>query len=180
MKSAPIYRTESGTCHLCRLECTLIAQMNQDTSLNKREEVMTRCKHKDRTLLANLVSTTSRPACRNLGDEGSEAHKPQLDGQVLDGPRSKSTPRLSLTLVNDETTDQVQDIVRSRALAVSIPSRRTCKTNSRTSQSDREGQADQSTPPPRTTRTTRSSTTTGSNRWTPGEAETPSFPLDTG
>ena len=49
------YNTESKTCHLCLTEKTLIVMANRTCSLNKRSEIMNKCRHKDKYLLKNYL-----------------------------------------------------------------------------------------------------------------------------
>ena len=49
------YNTESKTCHLCLTEKTLIVMANRTCSLNKRSEIMNKCRHKDKFLLKNYL-----------------------------------------------------------------------------------------------------------------------------
>ena len=49
------YTRESKRCQLCNMEKTLISRQDQAIALNRRGEIMTRCRHRDKDLLANWV-----------------------------------------------------------------------------------------------------------------------------
>jgi hypothetical protein len=53
------YSRETGRCQLCTMEKTLIALQDRGRGLNRRGEVLTRCWHKDKHLLANWVGGRS-------------------------------------------------------------------------------------------------------------------------
>ena len=53
MSLAPTYKTETGRCQLCLLEKTLIINSKTRPILNKRSEVMNKCRHKPKLLLMN-------------------------------------------------------------------------------------------------------------------------------
>ena len=50
------YARETKFCQLCNMEKTLIATENSANSLNRRWELMTRCRHRDKHLLTNWVT----------------------------------------------------------------------------------------------------------------------------
>ena len=50
------YSRESKKCQLCNMEKTLIANQDPARALNRRWEIMTRCRHRDSHLLTNWVS----------------------------------------------------------------------------------------------------------------------------
>ena len=53
LSKAPTYNAESKRCQLCILEKTFILLANEKTSLNKRHEILNKCKHRDKLLLMN-------------------------------------------------------------------------------------------------------------------------------
>ena len=55
LKSAPTYRPESSKCHLCNIEKTLILLSTDDNLLNKRSELMNKCRHRRKYLLSNVT-----------------------------------------------------------------------------------------------------------------------------
>ena len=50
------YTMETKKCQLCNMEKTLIACQDQAKALNRRGEIMTRCRHRDRYILTNWVT----------------------------------------------------------------------------------------------------------------------------
>ena len=48
------YQKETKKCQLCLMEKTLIILADRATALNKRNEIMSKCRHKDKMLLVNL------------------------------------------------------------------------------------------------------------------------------
>ena len=56
---------DSKKYHLCIMERTLIARQDQDKALNKRREVMSKCRHKDKHLLTNWVSMQQPQSANN-------------------------------------------------------------------------------------------------------------------
>lgn len=53
LKMAPPYSKETQTCQLCIVEKTIISLANCTTSLNKRNEIIAKCRHRDKWLLKN-------------------------------------------------------------------------------------------------------------------------------
>ena len=53
IKQAPVYSKESGGCNLCLEEKTSIMYANKESSLNKRTEIMQKCRHREDHLLKN-------------------------------------------------------------------------------------------------------------------------------
>ena len=53
IKQAPVYSKESGGCNLCLEEKTSIMFADKKTSLNKRTEIMQKCRHREDHLLKN-------------------------------------------------------------------------------------------------------------------------------
>lgn len=51
------YTRETKRCQLCNTEKTLIACQDANMALNRRWEIMTRCRHRDKDLLTNWFST---------------------------------------------------------------------------------------------------------------------------
>ena len=51
MKQASTYSKETMNCQLCLTEKTLISLADRSTSLNKRSEIMGKCRHRDKWLL---------------------------------------------------------------------------------------------------------------------------------
>ena len=47
------YKKETKRCELCLTEKTLIAMQDKDTAVNKRREVMEKCRHKGEVMLSN-------------------------------------------------------------------------------------------------------------------------------
>jgi hypothetical protein len=54
--TAPAYNPKSKTCHLCLMEKTLILTSDHPHSLNKRTELLSKCRHRRKYLLSNLVT----------------------------------------------------------------------------------------------------------------------------
>ena len=52
-KQAPVYSKESGGCQLCLEEKTFIMYADKEKSLNKRTEIMQKCRHREDHLLKN-------------------------------------------------------------------------------------------------------------------------------
>ena len=50
---APSYSTESKKCHLCLTEKTLILLSTSNNSLNQRNEIFNKCRHKNKFILGN-------------------------------------------------------------------------------------------------------------------------------
>ena len=55
------YTRETKKCQLCTMEKTLIALQSNAKGLNRRREILTKCWHKDKHLLANWVEVGSVP-----------------------------------------------------------------------------------------------------------------------
>ena len=53
IKQAPAYSKESGRCNLCLEEKTFIMYEDQTKALNKRTEIMQKCRHRETHLLKN-------------------------------------------------------------------------------------------------------------------------------
>ena len=53
IKQAPVYSKKSGGCNLCLEEKTSIMFANKKESLNKRTEIMQKCRHREDHLLKN-------------------------------------------------------------------------------------------------------------------------------
>ena len=51
IKQASVYSKESGGCNLCLEEKTAIMFADEKTSLNKRTEIMQKCRHREEHLL---------------------------------------------------------------------------------------------------------------------------------
>ena len=51
---APPYNPASGTCKLCTLEKTIILFSDNESSLNQRSELMSKCRHRAKFLLCNI------------------------------------------------------------------------------------------------------------------------------
>ena len=51
VKRAPAYSKETQNCQLCLSEKTFILLANEKTSLNKRKEILSKCRHRDKWLL---------------------------------------------------------------------------------------------------------------------------------
>ena len=54
--TAPAYNPNSKTCHLCLMEKTLILTSDHPYPLNKRTELLSKCRHRRKYLLSNLVT----------------------------------------------------------------------------------------------------------------------------
>jgi hypothetical protein len=54
VKSARPYTPETGKCTLCNMERVLIMMADPKTSLNRRTEVLAKCRHRAKYLLANF------------------------------------------------------------------------------------------------------------------------------
>jgi hypothetical protein len=52
---APTYLTETKKCQLCLCEKTLIVLANKTSSLNKKHEIMGKCRHKNKKLLSAVT-----------------------------------------------------------------------------------------------------------------------------
>ena len=70
------YTRETKRCQLCNMEKTLIACQDSSKALNRRWEIMTRCRHRDKDLLTNwFTSLQTLPlAGPHQGDEGEPLH----------------------------------------------------------------------------------------------------------
>ena len=55
VKRAPAYSKETGTCQLCLHEKTTILLAEQQNSLNKRNEIISKCRHRDKWLLNKWI-----------------------------------------------------------------------------------------------------------------------------
>ena len=47
---APTHKKETRSCQLCMIEKTLIIIENEESSLNKRTEILKKCRHRDKQL----------------------------------------------------------------------------------------------------------------------------------
>ena len=56
ISSQPAYSPNSGTCHLCLMEKTLILTSNHPNPLNKKSELMGKCRHRRKFLLSAFVT----------------------------------------------------------------------------------------------------------------------------
>ena len=74
VSKASTYKKETKACQLCITEKTLIATQGQDRSLNRRGEVMLRCRHRDKYLLANWVTTYTQ--AEHVQDQPVEERRP--------------------------------------------------------------------------------------------------------
>ena len=54
MKRAAPYSKETQTCQLCLVEKTIISLADCNVSLNKRNEIVDKCRHRDKWLLKKL------------------------------------------------------------------------------------------------------------------------------
>ena len=54
MNQVPAYKKETGNCQLCLEEKTSIMFANKKESLNKRTEIMQKCRHRDKYLLKHF------------------------------------------------------------------------------------------------------------------------------
>ena len=77
-------------CNLCNLEKTSIAIADPTTSLNKRSEILQRCRHRDKLVLANNLSQHRR---RTFGSSRPE---------VLDPVRESEEPGLEVNVVTED------------------------------------------------------------------------------
>lgn len=57
---ASTYRPEMGKCNLCNLEKTIILYANDTHLLNKKSELMNKCRHRNKHLLAAISKGTAR------------------------------------------------------------------------------------------------------------------------
>ena len=80
------YRRGTRTCQLCSTEKLLIANQDVKTGLNRRGEVMSRCRHVDKHLLNNWTSHHHQHLAV-VGDIGQEGEQPPSHHQevVADG-----------------------------------------------------------------------------------------------
>ena len=53
LKQAPPYSKETKSCQLCLTEKTYISIADSNLSLNKRNEILSKCRHRDKFLLKN-------------------------------------------------------------------------------------------------------------------------------
>ena len=51
--TAPSYSRKVRTCHLCIMEKTHISIADPTLTLNKRNEIIAKCRHRDKVLLKN-------------------------------------------------------------------------------------------------------------------------------
>ena len=83
------YSRETRRCQLCIMERTLIAVQDRGRGLNRRGEILTRCRHKDIHLLANWVGG-SCPSIQGGQVAGLEGGGPPIldvqGGGGMDGP----------------------------------------------------------------------------------------------
>ena len=78
------YTRETKRCQLCNMEKTLIACQDSAKALNRRWEIMTRCRHRDKDLLTNwFQSQLTLPLAEPYQVDGAE---PQPGAQVEDQP----------------------------------------------------------------------------------------------
>ena len=61
VRLAPPYSKESKVCQLCLVEKTIISMANCNLSLNKRNEVVAKCRHRDKWLLKHWYFFYSPP-----------------------------------------------------------------------------------------------------------------------
>ena len=79
-------------CNLCNLEKTSIAIADPTTSLNKRSEILQRCRHRDKLVLANNLSRQRRKRLVNSSYEvldpvtESEENALELANPVFQNP----------------------------------------------------------------------------------------------
>ena len=85
------YSRETKKCQLCNMEKTLIACQDQDKGLNRRGELMTRCRHRDKHILTNWV-THHHPQLEE--DTQAAAHVPTEQDEA-DVPSLSTIPSLS-------------------------------------------------------------------------------------
>ena len=57
LRRAPAYSSTSKRCQLCTTEKLFISTANQKTLLNKRSELISMCRHRQKFLLAQFCST---------------------------------------------------------------------------------------------------------------------------
>ena len=55
LKVAPSYSRTVRSCQLCLTEKTIISTMDKKSSLNKRNEIISKCRHRDKLLPETLV-----------------------------------------------------------------------------------------------------------------------------
>ena len=55
IKSAPSYHPNIQTCHLCNMEKPIILTSTYPNLLNQRKELLSKCRHRKKHLLENLV-----------------------------------------------------------------------------------------------------------------------------
>jgi len=61
MKQASTFSKETMNCQLCLTEKTLISLADRSTSLNKRSEIMGKCRHRDKWLLKHRLFFLTPP-----------------------------------------------------------------------------------------------------------------------
>ena len=106
LRTAPVYTVESKTCHLCQTEATLILLMDKKTSINKREEIMSKCRHRDKNLLANFV-TSQQPVHPVDQQTRFQVDQPAEDEE--DKPQHSRRPRGQDTSRQLHSNDQRPD-----------------------------------------------------------------------
>ena len=112
------YTKETKRCQLCNMEKTLIACQDSAIALNRRWEIMTRCRHRDKDLLTNWFhSQQTSPLAEPHHGGGVE---PQPGAHVQDqphpvqptlGPEDQSQPTLELEEQSQQepTAESVED-----------------------------------------------------------------------
>ena len=79
-------------CNLCLSEKVFILRGNQDLLLNKRSELMQRCRHRDRLMLENFYSITSkreRAVGRRQGGMLLRIEEEEEEGEDTGGPEEE-------------------------------------------------------------------------------------------
>ena len=72
------YKGGGGVCQLCLMEKTMIARCERGVSLNRRTEIMSKCRHKQRFFLENLTGL------RTIQDQEEEEEEFQSEEGVHD------------------------------------------------------------------------------------------------
>ena len=90
------YSRETKKCLLCVMEKTLIALQDNGRGLNRRREILTKCWHKDKHLLANWVEVVSVPTqggqIAELQGGGPPILDEQGDGELRGEPNLEGHP----------------------------------------------------------------------------------------
>ena len=105
------YSRETKSCQLCNMEKTLIARQDPTNGLNRRLELMTRCRHRDKHLLTNWVTEYHHQQEADLQEQPQEDDVPRDQEEEVDVPQEPDGGPL------DMSYERGGPMTRSRARA---------------------------------------------------------------